>query len=245
MYIGNKVTVLLPSAGSGTRMGGQTKKQYLQLRGKEILRWTLEHFCQMPFWDELFVIVPPEDVKSVQEKVNDWFSKPLRKIVVIPGGVTRQQSVFNGLNSASTNTDIVIVHDGVRPFLPIAKTIEALDKLVKTSTLQGVIASVKITDTLKRVNTANIIESTIDRDSVWAVQTPQIFKYASLLKAHRYAVEQNLSVTDDAALLEHVGHSVSIFESNRDNIKITEPYDLTLADIFLNQYIKEDRKSVG
>ena len=239
MYIDQKVTVLIPSAGYGTRMGGQVRKQYLHLRGKEILRWTLEHFYQMPYWDELFVIVPPEDVLSVQEKVNDWFFEQLRKIVVISGGATRQQSVFNGLNVATKDADIIIVHDGVRPFLPIEETVKALDKLVKTPELQGLIAGVKTTDTLKRVNTARLIEATIDRDKVWAVQTPQIFKYPSLLKAHLDAEEQGLAVTDDAALLEHMGNLVGIFESNRNNIKITEPYDLTLADMILNQYIKD------
>ncbi|GAB6106944.1 2-C-methyl-D-erythritol 4-phosphate cytidylyltransferase [Fusibacter bizertensis] len=239
MYIDKKVAVLIPSAGYGTRMGGQVRKQYLHLREKEILRWTLEHFYQIPYWDELFVIVPPEDVLSVQEKVNDWFFEQLRKIVVISGGATRQQSVFNGLNAIAKDADVVIVHDGVRPFLPIDETVRALDKLVKTPELQGLIAGVKTTDTLKRVNASRLIEATIDREKVWAVQTPQIFKHPSLLEAHLYAIEQNLLVTDDAALLEYMGNSVGIFESNRNNIKITEPYDLTLANMVLNQYMKD------
>ncbi len=237
MYLDKKVTILVPSAGSGIRMGGQVRKQYLQLRDKEILKWTLENFYKLSFWDELFVIVPYEDVEIVKQKVDIWFYDEFRKISVIAGGDTRQKSVFNGLSATPKDTEFVVVHDGVRPFLPVKKTLNALDTLNETDELYGIIAAVKITDTIKSVSEKKIIESTIDRDKIWAVQTPQIFKFQTLLEAHQVASEQNLTVTDDAALLEYMDKKVGIFESDRNNIKITEPYDLLMAELVLNQYI--------
>jgi len=176
-------------------------------------------------------------VNIVKEKVDIWFNDEARRIIVIAGGDTRQKSVFNGLNATPKDTEFVIVHDGVRPFLPVKKTLNALDVLNETAEIYGIIAAVKITDTIKSVSANKIIESTIDRDKIWAVQTPQIFKFQTLLEAHQIASEQNLTVTDDAALLEYMGKKVGIFESDRINIKITEPYDLLMAELVLNQYI--------
>lgn len=238
MYLDKKVTILLPTAGAGTRMGGNVRKQYLLLREKEILRWTLEHLNKISYWDELFVIVPSEDVVDVNEKISEWLFDTTRKIMVIPGGETRQQSVLNGLKASGNDTEYVIVHDGVRPFIPIVKTETALKKLIETPVLYGIIAGVKVTDTLKSVNLAEVIESTVDREKIWAVQTPQIFRYKELVDAHYSATQQNIAVTDDAALLETMGNSVGIFESDRSNIKITEPYDLILADVLIDRYMK-------
>lgn len=234
MYRNKKTCALIPAAGSGTRMGMGIKKQYLTLNGKEILNWTLENLLGHDSIDEAVIIVPTEDLEEVLDKVTGWLDdarikKPFK---VIAGGTTRQASVYHGLLALDGHTDYVLIHDGVRPFVPHDQINAFLDAIMDNG-ISGVIAGNQVTDTLKRVDNDQVIIETLDRASTWAVQTPQIFDCESLKAAHEVALERQLTATDDAALLEILGKRTKIVQSDAENIKITKPFDLIVAEAIM------------
>lgn len=231
-----RIGALIPAAGSGTRMGGNQRKQYMMLKGREILEWTLCRLLPDSQIDEVKIIVPEEDVVLVSNKVAAWqlqygFSA---EIQVIAGGETRQASVYNGLSALKEDVDYVVIHDGVRPFAKSEWVEQYIAKLENNPEVAGIIAGTAVTDTLKSVDQNHVISGTVDRSQIWAVQTPQIFKYKTLKKAHEEAFMKNAVVTDDAAILELSGHHVIIEPSDPSNIKITKPFDLVLAEVILN-----------
>ena len=224
-----RISAIIPAAGSGTRIGGSIKKQFLELQGKEVLNWTIEALLEMYTFVELIIVVPQNEVDEVLKKVTKWF--PFEKsIKVVCGGATRQASVYNGLSHLESIVDLILIHDGVRPFIPKSSTVKAISDLSLSIDLEGLIAGMKVTDTLKKVESNLTIIETVDRETIWAVQTPQIFKFETLLEAHKFALQTQLSATDDAMLLEKLGKKVGIFEGSADNIKITKPFDIKLAE---------------
>ena len=244
MYRLKKISALIPAAGSGTRMGIGLKKQYLILNGKEILNWTLENLLGQDCIDEAVIIVPIEDVAEVQGKVKRWLDEVgiLTPFKVIAGGETRQASVYKGLQALEGQTNYVLVHDGVRPFVPRQQISSFLDCLMDDETIDGVIAGIQVTDTLKRVDSEQLILETLDRARVWAVQTPQIFSHDLLRTAHEQAISNNLSATDDAALLEILGKRTKIIKSDAENIKITKPFDLIVAEAIIKTHNDKQEK---
>lgn len=233
MIDNKKVVALIPAAGMGVRMGKGTKKQFLKLGALEILNWTLLKFWESEIIDEIIVIVPASDIYEVVEKIAKWQertkSDALTKVVL--GGDTRQASVYAGLKSVDKTFEIVVVHDGVRPFVPIDQLSEMCSCL---KTHDGAVVAVRSTDTLKNVDGNGIIVGTVDRESVWSVQTPQVFEVEKLRKAHDVALENDFFATDDANLIENIGGKVLVVESKRSNIKITAPFDLYVAEALLN-----------
>ncbi len=224
-----RISAIIPAAGSGTRIGGSIKKQFLKLQGKEVLNWTIEALLELYTFVEIIIVVPQNEMDEVFEKVTNWF--PLENnIKVVCGGATRQASVYNGLSHLEKEVDLVLIHDGVRPFIPKQLTLKAISDLSLSMTLEGLIAGMKVTDTLKKVDVDLSIAETVDRETIWAVQTPQIFKFQTLLDAHKFALQTQLSATDDAMLLELAGKKIGIFEGSADNIKITKPFDVKLAE---------------
>lgn len=241
MYNEKYVIALIPAAGMGQRMGIGQRKQYLELNGKEILHWTLSHLLQEKMIDEAIVIAPKEDVDEVRFKVEKWLKNidTNVQVHVIFGGASRQESVFNGLchiKNVCGEEAFVVVHDGVRPFFPQGKLIEFLEVLANTQEIDGAIAGAEVTDTLKMINADKLILGTVDRSMVWSVQTPQVFNYGALMDAHEYANVNCISVTDDASLLEAVGKKAMIIPCPSDNIKITKPVDLIIAETLFGSY---------
>lgn len=228
-----KVVALVPAAGMGVRMGNGTKKQFLKLGELEILNWTLLKLWQSEIIDEIIVIVPPTDINEVVIKIAKWQenmpSAALTKVVL--GGDTRQASVYEGLKSVSADFEIVVVHDGVRPFVPIDQLEEMCLQLAN---YDGTVVAVRATDTLKHVNETGVVIGTIDREFIWAVQTPQVFKLETILKAHAFGRENAILATDDANLIENIGGKVLVVESKKSNLKITTPFDLYVAQAILN-----------
>lgn len=228
-----KVAALIPAAGMGVRMGSGIKKQFLSLEDMEILNWTLLKMWQSEIIDEIIVMAPSTDLEEVIVKISRWqqnagSSTPTK---VILGGESRQASVFEGLKSVSEGVHIVVIQDGVRPFVPV----EQLEEMcLKLSACDGVVVALRSTDTLKQVDEKGVITGTIDRDKVWSVQTPQVFNYDKLLKAHELSHSQGFVATDDASLIEHMGGTVVVVESKKTNIKITTPFDLYIAKAILN-----------
>lgn len=242
MYKNKRIVALVPAAGSGTRMGMNQKKQFLELEGKEILNWTLKHLLLCALIDEVVVIAPAEDCAELAVKISEWkvsdgFIIPIH---VVEGGQTRQLSVKNGLNFLDhyqKNFEYVLIHDGVRPFLPYDQIQVFLDEFSNRA-IKGVIAATPVTDTLKQVNDSLEIVETIDRSKAWAVQTPQVFDYKTLHTCHFSVEAENATATDDAALLEKFGFTCGVLKCNDHNIKITKPFDLLVAEAILRVYYK-------
>jgi 2-C-methyl-D-erythritol 4-phosphate cytidylyltransferase len=237
-----KVTVLVPAAGSGTRMGKGAKKQFLLLDGRPILAHTLKRFEDVPGISEIIPIVPEDEMVHCLEKCVDC--QGLRKVKrVVPGGPHRQDSVYNGLKAVEPGTDFVMVHDGVRPFVT-AELIHDLMDAVKCC--DGAILAVPAKDTLKEVTTDRMVKRTLDRGRCFMVQTPQVFRYKALKDAFEKAYAEGYYGTDEASLVERGGGRVRVVTGSYVNIKITTPEDMILAEALLRKEATEkaSRKAV-
>jgi 2-C-methyl-D-erythritol 4-phosphate cytidylyltransferase len=221
-----KVSVIIPAAGQGTRMGSATPKQYLLLKGQPILHHTLLAFETSALVDSVTLAVPKNDLAQARKK---WDYKIVKNIV--EGGKERQDSVYNGFKAIDADTDIVIVHDGVRPFVSsamIGRSIEAAENF------GAAIVAIPVSDTIKQVDEKNFVTRTVDRNGLWRVQTPQAFQYQVLGEAFEKAVNDSYYGTDEGSLLEYAGRKLKIIMGSELNIKITRPEDLILGEGILN-----------
>lgn len=204
------------------------RKPYLQLHGKPILAHTISVFDNNPVVDSIFVIVNDSD----RELCESMSIKPygFRKVAnLIPGGETRQDSVFNGLRLLPSDTDFVIVHDGVRPFV----TGDLIDSCLEAVEEWGAaVAAVPVQDTIKVADTDGFIVDTPNRSKLWAVQTPQGFRRDVLMEAHQQARQTGMRATDDAALVEQLGRRIMLITGSHRNLKITTAEDLLIAEAF-------------
>lgn len=223
------VFVVIPAAGAGRRMGAEINKQYLTLAGRPVLAHTLDLFQRHPSVDAVFVVSPREEIGYCRSEVVEkyGFGKVLE---VVEGGAERQDSVRNGLAACGEgDRDIVLIHDGVRPFFPsglIGAVIETADRV------GGCVVGVPVKDTIKEVD-GGLIAWTPLRGRLWQAQTPQAFPLGIIREAHQAALRDGFSGTDDASLVERLGRPVAMVEGSYRNIKITTPEDLVLAQAFL------------
>lgn len=220
-----KIGVIIPAAGSGIRMGMSIKKQYLTLAGVPLLGYALKTMEDSPTVQEIVVVVGPGEENYCCDAVVKKLG--LNKIAaIVQGGSERQDSVYNGLLALSPDIDIVVVHDGVRPFLNQDILVEVVAAAQKYG---AATCAVPAKDTVKLSDEDKFVTRTLPRDCTWLVQTPQAFRYKLLMTAHRRAQEDNLLVTDDTALVESLGGQVKIIMGAYENIKITTPEDLDVA----------------
>ena len=223
----SKVCSLIPAAGKGSRMAGSVKKPYLKLAEKPILAHTIQRFEQNTAVDAIFVIVDADDFNECQTTVLEPY--PFTKVqALVAGGKTRQMSVYNGIRALSADVDFVVVHDGVRPFVT-DETIFAC--LAAADECGAAVAAVPVKDTIKVADENRFIVETPVRERLWAVQTPQVFRKSLLEEAHQTAHARQLAVTDDAALVEHLGFPVKLVKGSYANLKITTPEDLPVAEV--------------
>jgi 2-C-methyl-D-erythritol 4-phosphate cytidylyltransferase len=225
----NSVVAVIPAAGLGIRMGGNTPKQYLSLRGIPLLVYSLKVFQHLECIREVILSVPASDLDYCWREIVKPFG--LEKVTqVVAGGPRRQDSVRNGLEAISDHPDGVLVHDGVRPFIDqhIVRNV-----IVCAGTTGAAVVAMPIHDTVKRVNHSGIIQETLKREELWQIQTPQVFQYDWLVEAHNQAQLNQWDVTDDAALIERMGYPVSVVEGSCFNIKMTKPDDLVLGEAIL------------
>lgn len=228
-----KVSVIIPSAGIGKRMGtlpGGVEKQFIDLQGRPLLSHTVRKFERSKYVDEIILVCSTDSVSYVKKEIVDAYG--FAKVrSVIPGGKERQDSVYEGLK-AIDNSDIVLVHDGVRPFIRTEK----VDELIEVCNVTGaVLLAVRSKDTVKIQDHEQYVKTTLDRALIWNVQTPQAFE-ANLLKlAFEKAISESYYGTDESMLVERSGKKVKIVEGDYDNIKITTPDDLILAECIINQ----------
>lgn len=226
-----KTYAIIVAAGKGDRMNSAQPKQYLQLQEKPILSHAIVAFNDCPDVHQITLVVPPHDVRFCHENIIDKLSlkKPLD---IIAGGQRRQDSVFNGILSIDDNDSIVVIHDGVRPLIRS----DMISGVIKSAKMSGAcIVGIPVPDTVKFVDADGHITKTIPREQLWLAQTPQAFHYALLRRAHEKIQEQGIEVTDDAALLELLGHPVTIRMGSKTNLKITTEEDLVLAEAILSQ----------
>ena len=235
-----KVVALIPAAGQGKRMGASVNKQLLNLADKPILAHTLEIFQSSSLIDEIVLVAAQDEISLIKEQVVKPFNfSKVSKIV--SGGKERQDSVRAGLAVLSDLTEWVVVHDGARPLLLLAK----LENLIRIAwDLEAVIAAVKVKDTIKQADCESQVVATVPRENLWAVQTPQIFRKDVLTRAHAAALETGFVGTDDASLVERLGVKVCVAEGSYDNIKITTPEDMTMAESILRRRGNGERNSL-
>ena len=219
--------LLIPAAGSGSRMKAGKNKLLINLNGESILYWTLKSVFLSKKVSWVGIIGQPHDRTEIMNSIKEFSDK----ITWINGGNTRQESVSNGVNNLPNNAMKVLIHDGARCLIKP----DFIDKcFTELEENDAVILAVKVTDTIKIVNENRIIKETPDRNFLWAAQTPQGFLVTKLRKAHQKAKENSWNVTDDASLFERLQWPVKIIEGNSTNIKITSPIDLKIASLFLD-----------
>ena len=223
------VCAVVPAGGTGTRMGGTVPKQFLELNGKPILYYTLKTLQDCGIISELILVVPE---KEYDNACTDWLGKPEIVTKVVVGGEKRQDSVYNGFCELSPQTEIVLVHDGVRPFLSHQMIQESVDAAREYG---AAITAIPVNDTIKRVDDSGLVSQTVDRDGLWRVQTPQVFRYELLQEAFKKANSEKFYGTDEGTLIEHLGKPVKVVEGSEQNIKITRPEDLRLSEIFISK----------
>ncbi len=224
------VTSIVVAAGSGSRMGTQTKKQYLTLNNKPLLIYTLEVMEKQDKIKETVLVVPSNDIDFCKDLIKEY---SIQKVInIAAGGDTRGASVFNGLQAVPKDSEFVVVHDGARPFLSQQVLIEAL----KTGIREGAaIVAVPVKDTIKQARPDGVVQCTLDRSSLWSVQTPQVFSKDLLVQCYEKAYKEDFQGTDDASLIEAFGHPVKIVKGDYRNIKITTKEDIGYAEYLLGQ----------
>ncbi|WP_203364272.1 2-C-methyl-D-erythritol 4-phosphate cytidylyltransferase [Bacillus sp. REN10] len=220
--------VVIPAAGQGKRMKADRNKLLLSLQGRPVIIHTLEVFEKDPACKGIVLAVKQEEKPLFADLISEYKLSKVYKLVT--GGEERQQSVYNGLKQLN-QPDIVLVHDGARPFM----TRKMIAELVEQAKHSGAaIAAVPVKDTIKRVTGGTVVE-TVERSSLWSVQTPQAFRFSFLLQAHEQAERDGFLGTDDASLIERINVPVQIVEGDYDNIKLTTPEDLVFAEAIIQK----------
>lgn len=225
-----KVTAIIPAAGKGKRMlHSSVPKHFIRIEDKPVLAYTLDVFEKCPDVNQILVVSRSgEEDYCLKEVVGKYGYKKVLKIVI--GGDRRQDSVYSGIRELDEDTDIVVVHDGVRPFVSQNTLSEAI-KLAMFS--DGVVTAVPVKDTIKDVGEDGIIRSTPDRSALWYAQTPQVFKRRILEEAYLRAYDDKFTGTDESSLVERLGYQVKLMGGTPENIKITTMEDLLFAEVIL------------
>ena len=219
------VSAIIVAAGKGVRMKGRMRKQYLDLSGRPVLVHSIMTFDACSLIEEIVIVVPEEEIDYCQKNIVSLLDLKT-KVNLISGGGQRQDSVYNGLQAIDKITDVVVIHDGVRPFIHLEDLTACI---IGARDFGACILGIPASDTLKRVNKSGIIEGTLFRENIWLAQTPQAFRYDLIAKAHETARGDGYIGTDDASLVERLGKDVKIINGSKFNIKITTQEDLDVA----------------
>lgn len=219
---------IIVAAGKGTRMNSKINKQFLELKGKPVLYYTLKVFEDNEFIDSIILVLSKNEIEYCKKNVLDKYK--IKKVIkVVQGGPTRQNSVVNGLLAAK-GSDIVLIHDGARPFV----NDEMIEKGIKyAETYEACACGVNPKDTIKVRGRDNFAIDTLKREELFSVQTPQCFKYDLILNTHQKALKDKFQATDDTSIVEMYNHKVYLYEGSYSNIKITTPDDLIIGEKIL------------
>jgi 2-C-methyl-D-erythritol 4-phosphate cytidylyltransferase len=250
-----RVVAIVPAAGLGKRFGADTNKPFQSLGGKPLIIWSLETLESVHEIEEIIPVLKVEDMEYGQKIFRKYNISKIRRIA--PGGKERQDSVYNGLRLIENTDCLVLIHDGVRPFIEKELIEKAIRELLTHSVppfphsgglteakangiergIDGVVLGVPVKDTIKEAEDG-IIKKTLKRGSLWAIQTPQIFPYDKMIHAYEKAMKEGFYSTDEAALIEKYGGKIMIVIGSYKNIKITTPEDMQIAEMF---HLKERR----
>lgn len=226
-------SAVIVAAGRGTRMGTEVKKQYLEICGIPLLARTIKVFESCEYIDEVILVIDSNDIIFCKHEIIDRYGFDKVKSIV-SGGETRQDSVYNGLQEVDKDCEVVLIHDGARPFITQDEIISLIEaaREYKACTI-----ATPVKDTIKLVGQDEFIKETLNRNTLWSVQTPQAFMYDVILAAHRKALKDDFNGTDDAQLVERMGISVKLVKGSYNNIKITTREDLIIAKAIIeNDY---------
>src|SRR4030066_868682 len=236
-----KADSVIVSAGKGVRFMEGQKKQFYFLGGKPILAHTLDKFETCPLIRSILLVVSQVDMDiCLKEVIEKYKFKKVSKIV--PGGKRRQESVKNGIDALPKDADMVVIHDGVRPFVTRAMIEDSIHSAVRYA---AVVLAMPVKDTIKISNPDGTVLKTLDRESLWQIQTPQTFQTNVIKEAYYRATEDGFAGTDDASLVERTGAKVHILPGSYTNIKITTPEDLLLANLFLKMDTLTKKEPAG
>lgn len=223
-----KVSAIIAGGGLGIRMNNPLGKLFIEIDGRTIIELTLSIFESVDIIDEVILTIAEEEIEKANNLISECDFKKIKH--VIAGGKTRQDSVYNGLKLVSPDTDIVVIHDGARPF--VTKEI-ILESISEAKAHRAVIVGIPVKDTIKMVNNERLVTNTLDRELLWQVQTPQTFEYPLIKEAYERAKKLNIQATDDSRLVERLGEKVIMINGSYENIKITTPEDLKIAEVIL------------
>lgn len=229
-----KNSVIIVAAGSGKRMKSAIAKQYIELKGRTILSYTVETFEKSDNIDEIILVTSQEAIDFVTKNIVNKYQFTKVKAVVA-GGAERQDSVYNGLKKVSKDTYVVLIHDGVRPFVNDSY----ITKLESIAMEFGAcVLGAPVKDTIKICDSEGYIVDTPNRSTLWLAQTPQCFKYDVIINAYEKAYKEGYTGTDDSVLVEKTGVKVKMVEGDYNNIKITTPEDLYIGEVILENLLK-------
>ena len=232
----SRTVAILPAAGFGTRMGADSPKQFLPLDGVPVIVFTLRRLAACPSISEFLIATRPDEVEALAARIAE--EKIGRRVRVLRGGDTRQQSVANALAAVPPDAELVLVHDAVRPLV----TREQVERVIAEARVRrAAILGIPAMDTVKEVKRASfptdvaLITATIPRERIVLAQTPQVFEAALMHQALARAAEDGFTASDEAGLVERLGHDVYVVLGSERNLKITKPGDLELAEFYLSQ----------
>lgn len=231
MYKGYYVSVIVAAAGMSNRMGSKVNKQFIALDNKPILAHTLEKFEESTCIDEVILVAKEDEVEYCRKEIV-WKYGFKKVVKIIRGGKERQDSIYNGIMALNENTDIVLTHDGARPFVRMENIRDGIQGVLDHG---ACVIGVPVKDTIKVTDESKDIHHTPKRSMLWAAQTPQCFWVDLLKKGYQHAIREGIVGTDDSSLVEKVGHNVRMIMGNYDNIKITTPEDLIIGELLINK----------
>lgn len=230
-------SAVILSAGNGSRFDHDKAKQFVKICGVPVLVRSVLAFSETRLFDEIIVVSRQEDVSSTINLLNQYGIG--EKVKVVPGGDTRQKSSLAGFNAISSKSEFVAIHDAARCLI----TSNMIDCVMELAFINGAAACAsRVADTLKRTDKNNVITETVDRENIWAVQTPQVFRTDLYCTASAIAERDGFIATDDCMLCEKIGYKVKLVDCGHTNIKITYPDDVTVAEAIITSRKKEDYK---
>lgn len=221
--------VVIVAAGTGSRMNMGINKQFIKLEGKEIIAYTIEKFYNNSNIEDIVVVVKEDESEFFKKEILDKYN--FKNVKIAYGGKERQDSVYNGLKLLDEKCDVVLIHDGARPFV----SDKIIDKSIEEAKEhKAIVVGVPVKDTIKVIDNDKNIVDTPNRSVLWAVQTPQTFDYNILIDAYKDAFKNKFYGTDDSMLVERIGYKVKMLEGSYNNIKITTQEDLNIGSQILS-----------
>ena len=224
------VTSIIVAAGEGKRIGGRVSKSFLSIAGRPLVLRTLDRFFATRSVEKVILVVADKELPHSQMLLQNDPNLSHRPWILQAGGASRQESVRRGLEKLDSDCEIVAIHDGARPFVSFALIDHCVDEAYRVG---AVVIGVPARDTIKVVSEEHWVQTTLARNTLWEIQTPQVFRKEVITEAHDWGLRQAIEATDDAMLVEGIGKPVFLLEGERTNIKITMPEDIVLAEALL------------